>query len=80
MPTVLRIDAFRFVIYLNDHSPPHVHVFTADAEARIELGQPGGFPRLLENRHMKPMALAKALALVKQHQDALVQAWSRLHG
>ena len=80
MPTVLRAGAFRFVIYANDHSPPHVHVFSADAEAKIELGRAAALPRLIENRRMKPVELAKALALVKQHQVDLADAWSRIHG
>lgn len=37
MPTVLRIDGLRVVIYPNDHRPAHVHVIGADAEAVFEL-------------------------------------------
>lgn len=50
MPTVLRIGRLRFVIWPNDHDPAHVHVFSAEAEAKIELGEPNGHPRLIENR------------------------------
>jgi len=52
MPTVLRIDGLRFVIWPNDHPPPHVHVFSAEAEAKIDLGEDGGHPRLVDNRCM----------------------------
>lgn len=38
MPTVLRIGGLRFVIWPNDHDPAHVHVFSAEAQAKIELG------------------------------------------
>jgi Domain of unknown function (DUF4160) len=38
MPTILRIGGLRFVIWPNDHDPAHVHVFSAKAEAKIELG------------------------------------------
>jgi hypothetical protein len=38
MPTVLRVGSLRFVIWPNDHDPAHVHVFSAEAEAKIELG------------------------------------------
>ena len=50
MPTVLRVGGLRFVIWPNDHDPAHVHVFSAEAEAKIELGEPNGHPRLIENR------------------------------
>lgn len=38
MPTVSYEDGFRFVIYPNDHAPPHVHVkFEGGQECRIDL-------------------------------------------
>jgi hypothetical protein len=80
MPTVLRVDALRFVIWLNDHAPPHVHVFSSDAEATIGLGGPSGHPRVIENRRMKQADLAKALRAVFNHRSALLQKWSEYHG
>jgi hypothetical protein len=32
----------RFVIFTNDHSPPHVHVFGQGGEAKINLAGPAG--------------------------------------
>ena len=38
MPAVVRTDEFRFVIYANDHAPPHVHVKLRDGQdCRIDL-------------------------------------------
>ena len=37
MITVHRAYGFRFVIFANDHSPPHVHVFGQGGEAKIVL-------------------------------------------
>jgi hypothetical protein len=37
MPTVLRRDGFEFVVYFDDHSPPHVHVFKGEGETKIKL-------------------------------------------
>jgi len=71
MPTVLRIGGLRFVIWPNDHDPAHVHVFSAEAEAKIELGDEGGYPRLVDNRRMKKAELAKALrAVFEKSNDA----------
>ena len=37
MPTILRLNGLRVVIYSNDHLPAHVHVAGATAEAVFEL-------------------------------------------
>ena len=42
MVTVHRAHGFRFVIFPNDHSPPHVHVFGQGGEAKITLSGPTG--------------------------------------
>ena len=42
MVTVHRAHGFRFVIFPNDHSPPHVHVFGQGGEVKIVLEGPGG--------------------------------------
>ena len=80
MPTVLRTGSLRFVMWLNDHSPAHVHVFCGDAEARIELGTQGVHPRLVVNFGMKRADLADALRAVHEHQAALLKSWRAIHG
>jgi len=80
VPTVLRIDGLQFVIWPNDHAPPHVHVFSAEAEAKIDLGAQTGYPRLIENRRMKKNDLAKALKGVFDNRSMLLQKWSEFHG
>ncbi len=47
MPAVLRQRGFRVVIYLNDHSPFHVHLFKGSGEVRIEIGDEQSLPRLM---------------------------------
>ncbi|MGH8144424.1 MAG: DUF4160 domain-containing protein [Steroidobacteraceae bacterium] len=80
MPTVLRMDGLRIVIWPNDHAPPHVHVFSAEAEAMIALGGVLARPRLIENRRMKPAILAHALQAVYAHQAVLMKKWREIHG
>lgn len=79
MPTVLRVHGLRFVIWPNDHAPPHVHVFSADAEATIGLGEPDGYPRLIENRRMRRNDVTKALQVVVEHRSMLRRRWSEIH-
>jgi len=83
MPTVLRVHGLRFVIWPNDHIPPHLHVFSADAEATIllgEPGEPGGYPGLLENRRMGRRDVARALETVLEHQSMFLRRWREIHG
>jgi hypothetical protein len=80
VPTVLRIGSLRFVIWPNDHSPPHVHVFSSDAEAKIELGPVDGYPRLVENRRMSRRELGLALRSTFEHRELLLAKWREIHG
>lgn len=62
-------------------TPRHTCMFfSADAEGKIELGEPSGHPRLIENRRMKKTDLAKALRAGFDHRSALLQKWSEYHG
>jgi hypothetical protein len=79
MPTVLRIGGLWFVIWPNDHAPAHVHVFSAEAEAKIELGKPNAHPRLIENRRMTRSDLSKALKGVSEHRLLLMEEWRKFH-
>ena len=80
MPTALRAHGLRFVIWPNDHGPPHLHVYSADAEATILLGEPGGYPGLLENRRMGRRDVARALQAVLEHQSMFLRRWREIHG
>jgi len=80
MPTVLRTGSLRFVVWLNDHSPAHVHVISRDADATIELGGQGARPRLIVNCGMKRADLANALRAVHENQAALLERWRAIHG
>jgi Domain of unknown function (DUF4160) len=75
MPTVLRHGGFRFYIWPNDHRPPHVHVEYAGETAviRIEsLEIPGP-------TKMRVADLSRAIALVIEHREMLLEQWRKLH-
>lgn len=57
MPTVLRFDGWRVVIYPNDHRPAHVHVKGARGEAVFDLHCPDGPPELRETYGFKLLEL-----------------------
>lgn len=44
MPTILKIKGYRFFFYVNDHTPPHIHVEKGECTAKfylepVELGK-----------------------------------------
>ena len=76
MPTIIKQDGFRIVIWPNDHLPPHIHVFKGDAEVKIELVEPRIFN--VEGK-ISNKDLAKALSLVIEHQVELLKKWKKIH-
>ena len=64
MPTILRINGWRVVIYPNDHSPAHVHVLAAEWEI-VRCDERGA---------------RQVLRHVAEHQSMLMDAWRRFHG
>jgi hypothetical protein len=80
MPTVLRLDGLRVVIYPNDHRPAHAHVIGGGCEAMFHLHCPEGPPELRENYGFSRQELTR---IKTQLAAALVVAcnrWSQIHG
>jgi Domain of unknown function (DUF4160) len=79
VPTILRIDGFRVVVYPNDHLPEHVHVIGADCEAVFELHCPDGPVTLRESygfarRQLRRVAVELNTALLE-----VCSAWESIH-
>lgn len=79
MPTVLRFDGMRVVIYPNDHSPEHVHVIGADCEAVVELHCPEGPVELRESYRFTPRQLRRLAEQITESLSLLCDAWERIH-
>ncbi|MBX3455813.1 MAG: DUF4160 domain-containing protein [Ferrovibrio sp.] len=80
MPTVLRQDGLRIVIYPNDHRPAHIHAMAASGEAVFVLHCPDGPPSLRENYGFNQPDLGRVLAILKAHLSALCGKWEEIHG
>ena len=76
MPTVLRQDGFDLMIYTNDHRPPHVHVWKASGEIVSNL-DPVGIVRV---EGMKRKNAARAVEIVEEYRDDLLERWHEIHG
>jgi hypothetical protein len=80
MPTVLRIDGYEIVIYLNDHPPPHAHVFVRGNEVVIDLNCELSEPEVRDVYRMKPREVRDALRIVTTHRELLCSMWKEIHG
>ncbi|TPG17533.1 DUF4160 domain-containing protein [Sphingomonas koreensis] len=76
MPTILRVHGLRFMIFVDDHPPPHVHV-SGRGDAKITIGSSFS---LLSNTGMSKADIARARNVVKEHHNLLRDAWVRIHG
>jgi hypothetical protein len=78
MVTVHRAHGFRFVIFPNDHSPPHMHVFGQGGEAKIVLEGPDGI-RLDWVVGIGRGDLRRVMQEVGRERDRLIAMWRRIH-
>lgn len=79
MPTVLRFDGLRVVIYPNDHSPEHVHVIGADREAVFELHCPEGPVTLRESYGFTTRQLRRLMEQLSAELIELCSRWKSIH-
>jgi Domain of unknown function (DUF4160) len=78
MVTVHRAFGFRFVIFANDHSPPHVHVFGHGGEAKILLDAPEGV-RLEWVAGIGRGGTRKIILEAEHERTQLIQMWRNIH-
>lgn len=78
MPTVFKEHGCRFVIYLNDHPPPHVHVL-GEGYAIVILDE-GGVVVLVEADGFSRPKLRKILKTAEEQNAKLLQDWRKIHG
>lgn len=74
-PVVLRKGKYEVVIYIKDHSPAHVHVQSAEKEARIALDP----VEVLDNWGFNPREIRAILKLVQDYQQKLADKWKEIH-
>ena len=79
MATIHREAGLRFIIFVDDHEPAHVHV-VGDGHAKINLAGTDGAPELVSNDGFKAGELRKALRIVTEQQAAMLAKWNEIHG
>ena len=73
MPTVLRIEGYRFFFYSGENNePPHIHVEFGDRLAKFWL-EP---VELASSKRFRAHELTLLRALVLEHRKAFLEAWN----
>lgn len=80
MPTLLRFDGMRAVIYPNDHRPAHVHIIGNGGEAVFILHCPSGPPELRESYQFNSKELNRIASALSVELLALCAKWREIHG
>jgi hypothetical protein len=72
MPTVVRLDGFRFFFYSNEsNEPPHIHVERGDSSAKFWLTP----PTLARSVGFRRAELSELQRLVREHQALFQERW-----
>ncbi|MXP42266.1 DUF4160 domain-containing protein [Altererythrobacter soli] len=77
MPTILRIEGYRFYFYSHEpYEPPHVHVDRGEGTAKVWLEALS----LARSSGLKPKEIGRILELVREHRAMLLEAWHGYFG
>ena len=79
MVTIHRAHGLRFMIFVDDHEPPHVHVF-GDGELKIVIRGADGLPEIVDEIGMKAGDRRRAMDVVRDQQSAFLMHWNKIHG
>ena len=77
MVTVHIAHGLRFVIFLNDHEPAHVHVF-GEGQAKIDMAAADG-PKLIWAQGVKRNDVRRAMAIAAEKQAHFLARWREIH-
>ena len=80
VPTVMRFDGLRVVVYPNDHRPAHVHVIGRGCEAVFNLNCPLGPVELRENFGFPSREISHVLDVLTVGLEDLCRGWEHIHG
>ena len=72
MPTVLKIDGFRFFFFSDEHTPEHIHIEKGDSYIRIEIES----LKVTNSYNINTKETKKLVKLVAEHKDKLKEAWN----
>lgn len=72
MPTVLRLNGFRFFFYANDHLPVHIHIEKGEGTPKFDL-----FPvELVKSKRFKASEINEIRKLVLENRELFNKKWN----
>lgn len=71
LPTVLRVDGFRFFFFSDKHLPLHIHVEKGDGYMRVELDT----FKVTKRYKLSKTDEKKIITIIQEHQQKLIGAW-----
>lgn len=77
---VCEVNGFVVRVRLNDHSPPHVHVWKAGTTASFNLGDKDTLPSKRLNKSMSEKDYNKAFKIVCENHGKCWAEWRSIHG
>ncbi len=81
MPTVLRKRGWRFFFYPNEGGePPHIHAQKAGMDGKFWLDPRTRRIHIAYAYDFGPKEIRDVIAIITEHFDHLMSAWSRFHG
>jgi Domain of unknown function (DUF4160) len=72
MPTVLLTKGYRFFFYVNDHSPPHIHVEKERSTAKFSLES----GELIRSRRFNAKEIGEIRNIVAEHLELFKMKWN----
>lgn len=79
MTVIHREHGLRFIIYVDDHEPAHVHV-RGDGDVKIDLGRLSGEPALIFSKGMSTADIRRAMRVVTEQRATFLEEWRQIHG
>ena len=71
MPTVLRINGYRFFFFSDEHMPQHIHIEKADSYVRVVLDT----LEVTDSYKISNKEIGKLIKLVEENSELLKGAW-----
>ncbi len=71
MPTILRTKGYRFFFYINDHTPPHIHVEKERSTAKFSLKN----AELVKSKRFNANELSEIRKLIIENLELLKSKW-----
>jgi len=71
MPTILITKGYRFFFYINDHTPPHIHVEKDRSTAKFDLIN----AELIKSKRFKAKEISEIRKLVIDNAELFKTKW-----